>query len=479
MAKSSKIHGLMVDKKEIYVYDADDFVNSNTVSRECLLETLKLLKSKSHEVKLQMNKNNGPKLQKNFGIRRNINFMVNFNLETDIVTRTDNEGIKNFIVKAENPFETNLDYIADDKDFFTEQTEDEDEFREISGYETKRREKGVNKSSDRDKEKIKSQEIVLEEKPKSKIKTDPHKLNVEKNTKKKLESQKVIAEAKLNKKEKLNSKEKLNTKNPSEPQKLNTKKKPNSKEVLDIKEKPSTKKKLNSKEKLNTKPPSKPQKVTVGESTDTKNPLENYIKGRSDISDYDEISSTGVSSLKKSIHTLSLVEETRELKQGRSSDPLDFPLPKRTKSTNTTGHFKRNVFANFIPSTKQNVRTNELLLPYHTWMIIKNPCREMRKQVSKRVYREITGQKRRRSSTTVNIGTPKPLPIKPSYLVDNLEDLHCPESVPYKKSSDIKITDKMASDSSKVHTCPVNASDLVNTYFIRAESSSDETSQIF
>lgn len=148
MATTSKIHGLMIEKREIYIYNVKEFVPVGNVSQDHLLETLKLLKRKTQEVKLEMNKNTPLKLSKNMGIRKNVNFAINLALETDIVTKTDDEGSKEFIVRSENPFESNFNYIADDKDFFTEQTEDEDEFREISGFETNKRERTVRKNEE-------------------------------------------------------------------------------------------------------------------------------------------------------------------------------------------------------------------------------------------------------------------------------------------------------------------------------------------
>lgn len=355
----------MVDKKDIFVYDVDDFKPCSTVSQDYILETIKLLKSKSHEVKLQMNKNNGQILQRNMGIRRNINFMVNFNLETEIVTRTDDEGSKNFIVKAENPFEPNLDYIADDKDFFTEQTEDEDEFREISGYESKKRDKRST--------------VVQSDQEKGVVKQNMGGL------------QKITASKQL----------------PSN--------------ISDSKEKSST---------------------------------------------------NSISTLKKSIDQMSLNEITENKKPSESQN---FPFPKRVKAPSAPHKFKRNIFANFTPDLNQKIRNYELLLPYHTWMIIKSPCKERRKQVSKQIYREITGHKRRRSTISVDIQKPSNL----NYHVDNMANVLQPKEISFKEIPNIQSMSTCPSDKQKYTQNTVEDSDLVNTFFIRAESNSDETSQIF
>ncbi|KRH92216.1 hypothetical protein M153_9726000968, partial [Pseudoloma neurophilia] len=171
----------MIEKREIFVYGTNEFVKSSTISQDSLIETIKFFKSKSHEVKMKMNKTTGLNLEKNMGFRRNVNFKVDKSLETEIVTRTDYEGTKNFLVKSENPFEQNLNYIADDKDFFTEQTEDEDEFRESSGYDNTKRDRITGKSSEMEINTIEQsnnqKEFVTQFKEKVKLKKTSEKLS--------------------------------------------------------------------------------------------------------------------------------------------------------------------------------------------------------------------------------------------------------------------------------------------------------------
>lgn len=128
MAKSSKISGIKLQKKELFIRTTDDWQHMTTFSHESLLETFSAIKSKSQEIKDQMAiKSN------NTGERRNINFIIDLNLETQIVTRADDEGTKKFLIKPEKPFDRELEYILDDKDFETEATEDEEEFLKECG----------------------------------------------------------------------------------------------------------------------------------------------------------------------------------------------------------------------------------------------------------------------------------------------------------------------------------------------------------
>lgn len=88
---------------------------------------------------------------KNYGVRKNVNFVVNMNLETSIVTRSDDGGIK-YLVKPEQPFERGT-VIVYDKDFETEMTEDEDEF--LGNEKRKRNERDIyNDNNDNDYDRI-------------------------------------------------------------------------------------------------------------------------------------------------------------------------------------------------------------------------------------------------------------------------------------------------------------------------------------
>lgn len=146
MVKSAKLRGFKWQKKDLLIMNLNQWTNINTIDQESVFKTLEFIKSQTHDIKAKMNKKcdgSSRNLKKNTGIRKNVNVMLHFNCETQIFTNTDDEGTKQFLVKKEDPLDRNntLEYLLDDKDFETEQTEDEEEFLKETGIESQKREK--------------------------------------------------------------------------------------------------------------------------------------------------------------------------------------------------------------------------------------------------------------------------------------------------------------------------------------------------
>ncbi|ELQ74684.1 hypothetical protein THOM_2371 [Trachipleistophora hominis] len=125
MVKTSKICGVKLHKREIFVASATEWHNSSTYSHETLLKIFSTIKDASDAIIAKMDSS---EMDKNHGLRRNVNFVIDMNLETEIVTRADDEGSKKYFIRPERPFERDVGGLVDDKDFETELTEDEEEF---------------------------------------------------------------------------------------------------------------------------------------------------------------------------------------------------------------------------------------------------------------------------------------------------------------------------------------------------------------
>lgn len=125
MVKTSKVYGVKLRKREIFVASASEWHHSSTYTHETLLKIFSTIKDASDAIIAKMDES---KIEKNHGLRRNVNFVIDMNLETEIVTRADDEGSKKYFIRPEKPFERDISGLVDDKDFETELTEDEEEF---------------------------------------------------------------------------------------------------------------------------------------------------------------------------------------------------------------------------------------------------------------------------------------------------------------------------------------------------------------
>ncbi|ELA47869.1 hypothetical protein VCUG_00589 [Vavraia culicis subsp. floridensis] len=125
MVKTSKVYGVKLRKREIFVASASEWHHSSTYTHETLLKIFSTIKDASDAIIAKMDES---KIEKNHGLRRNVNFVIDMNLETEIVTRADDEGSKKYFIRPEKPFERDISELVDDKDFETELTEDEEEF---------------------------------------------------------------------------------------------------------------------------------------------------------------------------------------------------------------------------------------------------------------------------------------------------------------------------------------------------------------
>lgn len=357
--------------EKVYVY------NKTVLNNDYLLKSLELSGIMSHKVYLPFDKKES---QKKIGIYKNIIFLVDLNLETEIITCTDAKGIKKYIIKSQNPFETTLDKTADARDFFTKQTEDEDEFLEICFYGNERRNKRQHKTFEQEERKTKYSQMIFEKISSIKGNTE----YLKKDESNIFNSKKTIEE------------------------------------ITDI---------IPRIKKTNNKMTSK--------------------KG---------------------------ILYKKKMPYYRSYKPL---ITKRKNDTSAFGHFKRNIFTNFTPKPKQRIRKDELSLPHRTWISVKNPCREMRKQVSTQIYRDITGQRCKRPSISINIPKHRISRSTTFSKKDDHKNDVLYEDIHFKTPPNIQSVGRDSFDRLKFHQNIVTDSDLVNTFFIRADSSSDDTSQIF